>query len=192
LQIVGFHAGRFPATPLDTNTPMVSVRMRPRAGDQVLLQATALRPLIFYAMDTTQLASDGTFSWDTTVLALPAIALRANELGILVCTALCDPTMDPVYLAVAMAAPAGGSPSDYFVVMQAQRELDSVDYEVNAGDHRVRVGKVAGPFPSRRPIFVPLGPLDEGEYTLRLSGHADDGSRSPILIRVGRHEAVAG
>src|SRR5271169_6747915 len=139
LQIVGFHAGQFPVTPLGSNTSVVSVRTRPpSSSDEVLLQAIALRPLTFYAMDTTQLASDGAFSWDTSVLASPTLALRANELGIVACTVLCDPTKDPVYLPVAMVAPSGGGRSGYFVVVQAQRELSSVDYEVSAGEHRVR------------------------------------------------------
>jgi hypothetical protein len=185
LQIVGFHAGEFPITPLGSNAPVVSVRTRqPNSSSDVLLQAIALRPLTFYAMDTTQLARDGTFNWDTSLLASSALALRANELGIVACTALCNPAADPVYLPVAMTAPAGRRQSDYFIVVQAQRELSSIDYEVTAGERRVRSGNVAGPFPSRRPIIVPVGALDDGEYYLRLTGRADDGSRSPVLIRI--------
>jgi hypothetical protein len=92
-------------------------------------------------MDTTQLASDGAFSWDTSVVASPAVALHGNQLGVLACTALCDPTMDPIYLLAAMAAPAGGSRSDYFIVVQAQRELGS---DGSRSSILIRVGTPSG------------------------------------------------
>lgn len=185
LQLVGFHNGRFPSDVIDGTTRTLSVAITHRpAGERVLLQAMALRPLTFYAMDTTALSPDGSFTWDTGVLASPSLRLRANELGLLACTSLCDPMADPIYLPVGWQAPAGSEHGSYSIVLQAQRELAVLDYTLDIGTARLKAGNVPGPFPSRRAITIALGSLPDGVFLVRVSGRADDGSRSPLLLRI--------
>lgn len=188
LRLLGFHQGRFQAVRFGRATPRVSVKVQGHgngAPGEVLLRGSTLRPLTYYALDTYALGPSGEYSWSPEVLSAPSLALSANELAFTACTHRCRLSAGAAYLPVAMAAPGAASASGYTIVVQAQRELSSIEYEVSpAGGSALPRRNRSGPFPSRRSVALPLGDLEPGRYSIRIVAHSDGGQRSPLHVPI--------
>lgn len=178
MELIGFQRGRAPRADL-RGDGMLRVRVLRRAGDTTL-RATGTRPRLNYGMDTAELAPDGSFAWDTRIVAAPAVALSAGELALVACSNRCLDGARTAYMPVEFEVPPSDRSGRYTLVVRSLRDLDSLRYELLRDGRPVLRRALDGPLAAERAIPVALGELPGGTYTVRMTGLAADGMRGPL------------
>lgn len=162
-QLIGFHAG----TPSDITDSALPVQVLGyRANANAMLRAVSTRPRLHYAMDTTALSPNGTYSWKTDAMSNAETALKPSEFALMACTNRCanDRTTEvwPVHL-----GQARGGEVSLALVLRASVPLKEV-YLTMIKDgktlrDRTALGK--GYYPPNRRIVWPLNEMTDVQLT---------------------------
>ena len=178
-RLIGFHRRSFPAIAFSTTKlTALSVELDRSARD-VALKAVSTRPKTYYAMDTDLPNGALSYAWDTSILASPSIAMRANELSVVACDRKCVPGAGARYYPVTLdvpAAPAGDL--GYVAIFQADAAVEQIHVTMqNVAGAIVYDRKVPGRIPASWPIVSTLGFVRPGAYQLRLDARSSAGPR---------------
>lgn len=178
-RIVGFHRKAFPGVAFST-IPSTSLSLL--VGSQsrpVSIRAISLRPRTYYAMDTDLAAGRSGFSWKTSILSSPELALRANELGVLACDNMCLPQATTSYFPVELAIPASPAQAvGYVLIFQSDVSIERAAVTLqDASGATVLQRQLNGRYVGSWPITAAIGQPRAGTYRVRLTAEASDGTR---------------
>lgn len=179
-QIIGFHTGLIPAASFKNSGKARVIVDASTGSEAVSLRAVSLRPKTYYAMDTELPRGQWQYQWDSTILSMPPLNMRTNELGLLACTNDCRPDQSTKYFPAKLEQPAPTDRSQNIAIIRSSITLRDVSYTVQrVGGDVVLSRKLSGRFTAARPILLPLGNLGSGRYHLRFTGKTLD--RAPTL-----------
>lgn len=183
MRVIGFQRGRGASAPFRPNQ-VVGVRTPAGAAGEVILRATATPPTINYGMDTRQVAANGLFEWDTSILADPRLALSGDQLALMACSNECRPTPDTVYWPVEMTQPASDATGRYVVTVVARRDLKKLTYSLISGGKTLSRQDRDGPLFAGSPVRLNLGELPPGEFQLTIDAVTAESQRERLELRL--------
>lgn len=182
-KIVGFHRRELPFVPFES-LPQAAIAVAAPAGTRNIgIRAVSLRPRLYYAMDTDLPEGRSRFSWETSILSNPKVALKAHELALLACDNACREDSRTQYYPVEMLAPpAGKYDLGYEIVFQS--DVDVLSGTVTVANVMAPKARTVPPqklddrFAAGWPIPVRLGRLQPGRYVVNLRATSSHGQLS--------------
>ena len=187
VRVVGFHAGKFSQRSLaDLDHLNIGTHGSQSASDvAIILNFTRFNT--YYAMDTQLPGSSRLYSWPTTLIARAIDKPTASELGILACTENCQSDARALIPVALSSKPEEFS--DYMILLKPDSTLSRIQYRLSRdGGGEPKVVTMARRFSGGVTYPVTLPDLEEGKWTIRITGVSLDGtvgmSTERLLISV--------